>query len=123
MLELTYTLSKHLHVWCVTLSFLLFVTRAAWQLKHADILQKRWVKILPHVVDTFLLLSGITLLSILAHYQAVPSWLMLKIPLVVCYIVVALIAFKVEKYRKPLLAIALLIFSFIVYLAVTKPAI
>lgn len=121
MPDLLFLLTKHIHVWCVTLSFLLFVVRAAWHLKQSEQLQRRWVKITPHVIDTVLLITGLILVSLLSLQQATPFWLKLKIALVLVYIISGILAFKLNKGRKVTFGVAIAAFAGIVFLAVTKP--
>ena len=52
---------QYLHISCVLLSYSLFVLRGVWMLKGSPVLQLLGVKIVPHIVDTVLLLSAITL--------------------------------------------------------------
>lgn len=121
MPDFLFLLTKHIHVWCVTLSFLLFVVRAAWHLKQSEQLQRRWVKITPHVIDTLLLITGLILVSLLSLQQATPFWLKLKIALVLVYIISGILAFKLKKSRKLTFGVAIAAFAGIVFLAVTKP--
>ena len=52
---------KHVHLAAITASITLFVLRAGWMAWSPQRLAQRWVKVLPHLVDTVLLLSGIWL--------------------------------------------------------------
>ena len=52
---MTYLLVKHLHITCAVLSGSFFLLRGVWMLLESDALQRRWVKVVPHVVDTVLL--------------------------------------------------------------------
>ena len=56
-----FTALKMIHIGSVILSYLLFFLRGIWMMRDAANLQQRWVKILPHVVDTVLLSSAIAL--------------------------------------------------------------
>ena len=60
-MSVSYSAIKHLHVSAVAVSFALFTLRGAWMLAAPDKLQERWVRIVPHVVDTLLLLSALWL--------------------------------------------------------------
>ncbi len=53
-----YWLIKHLHMAMAGLSLVLFVLRAWWSVTAPQRLQRRWVRVLPHLVDTVLLASG-----------------------------------------------------------------
>ncbi len=58
---MSYILLKHIHLTCVALTFILFSLRGFWMLSESALLQKKWVKIAPHVIDTLLLVSAIAL--------------------------------------------------------------
>jgi uncharacterized membrane protein SirB2 len=46
---------RSVHMTCAALSILGFVIRTIWMLRESPLLQKRAVKIVPHIVDTLLL--------------------------------------------------------------------
>ena len=54
-----YLFIKNLHIASVVLSGCLFLLRGIWMLRESTMLQQRWVKIIPHIVDTLLLTSEI----------------------------------------------------------------
>lgn len=58
---MSYAAVKMIHVTSVIISYLLFSLRSIWMMRGSATLERRWVKIIPHVVDTVLLLSAITL--------------------------------------------------------------
>ncbi|MCK5435542.1 MAG: SirB2 family protein, partial [Nitrosomonadaceae bacterium] len=64
---MSYAALKIIHVISVIFSYLLFMLRGIWMMQNSSILQRRWVKILPHVIDTVLLASAVTLV----HHSAV----------------------------------------------------
>ena len=55
---------KVIHVSCVFLSFCGFFIRGIWMLSGSELLQKRWVKIAPHIIDTTLLASALLMLFV-----------------------------------------------------------
>lgn len=65
-----YLALKHLHVTCVLASGVGFLLRGMWMLAGRP-LSKRWVRILPHVVDTALVASAIALAVISHQYPFV----------------------------------------------------
>ncbi len=89
-----YIMAKHLHLTAVVLSILLFVIRFIWSQFDASILQKKWVKVVPHIIDTVLLASAIWLCVILSQYPFVQSWLTFKVLGVIAYILLGLVALK-----------------------------
>ena len=56
-----YIAFKHSHMMFAVISGLFFLVRGCWMLMDSGMLQKKWVKILPHVNDTLLLLCAIVL--------------------------------------------------------------
>lgn len=92
-----YMIAKHLHLTAVGLSILFFVFRFIWSQFDASSLSKKWVKILPHVIDTVLLASAIWLCILLSQYPFVNAWLTFKVIGVVLYIVFGLFALKKAK--------------------------
>lgn len=116
---------KYIHISCVLISYLLFFVRGVWMLRTNPILQQRWMKIVPHVVDSALLLSAIMLATLLSISPLSSSWLMAKIIALLLYILLGTIAIKRGKTRKTRLAAwlaAQLVFIYIVTVALTHNA-
>lgn len=85
-------------------------------------LQQRWMKIVPHVVDTALLASAITLAWQLNISPLDAPWLAAKIIALLLYIIVGSIALKRGKTKHVRLIAWLIaqgIFFYIVSVAVT----
>lgn len=89
-----YPLIKNLHLLTVAVTILLFLLRFYWQRTGSAMLQRRWVRILPHVNDTLLLLSGASLVMITHFYPFSPqgSWLTEKLLGVIIYIALGSVA-------------------------------
>ena len=92
-----YAIVKHLHLTAIAVSVILFILRFYWLNRDAEKLQKKWVKVLPHIVDTVLLLSALSLCVILQQYPFVNSWLTDKIFGLIGYIGFGLLALKLGK--------------------------
>ncbi|MCV2886662.1 SirB2 family protein [Aestuariibacter sp. AA17] len=92
-----YMMVKHIHLTAVALSILFFIVRFFWSLRQSPMMEKKWVKITPHIVDTVLLASAIGLCFILSQYPFVNPWLTDKVIGVVLYIVVGLYALKLAR--------------------------
>jgi uncharacterized membrane protein SirB2 len=113
---------KYFHIGCVLLSYSLFFLRGVWMLRSADKLQHRWVKVLPHIIDTALLLSAVTLAYQLSLSPLSSPWLMTKIVALLLYILLGTIALKRGKTIRIRLAAwfsAQLVFLYIVAVALT----
>ena len=89
-----YKMAKHLHLTAVALSIILFILRFVWSQFNPDFLQKKWVKIVPHVIDTVLLGSALWLCTIISQYPFVDGWVTFKVIGVLAYIIMGMLALK-----------------------------
>jgi len=115
---------KALHITCVALSIGGFVLRMWWKLQAPTLLQHRSVKIVPHVVDTVLLVSGVALAWQLGA-DCVRSWLPAKMVALIAYIVLGTIALRRGPTRTTQIgaaAAAVLVFLYIIAVAIHKDA-
>ncbi len=113
---------KYLHITCALLSYILFMLRGIWMLRASAMLQQRWVRIVPHIIDTLLLLSAIALAWHLALSPLSTPWLMAKIIALLLYIVLGTIAIKRGKtleIRLTAWLTAQLVFLYIVSVALS----
>jgi uncharacterized membrane protein SirB2 len=69
-------------------------------LKESPMLQKKPVRILPHINDTLLLLTAIMLAIVTGFYPFVVGWVTLKVVLLVVYIVLGVFALKRGKTKQ-----------------------
>ena len=121
-----YLTLKTVHVSCVIASYTLFFIRGLWMIGESDLLQRRWVKIVPHVIDTALLASAIALAVTIRQYPFVAPWLTAKIVGLVAYIGLGMIALKRGRSKRMRVATwiaAQVVFFYIVAVALTKSAI
>ena len=115
-------LLKHLHVTCVVLSVSGFVVRGVWMIRESPWLQKKWVRVVPHIIDTILLGSAILLAMQIQQYPFVQNWLTAKVLALVAYIVIGAIGLKYGRTKKIRIAAwlaAIAIFLYIVLVALT----
>ncbi len=120
---MNYELIKMIHVGSVVLSYLLFTLRGFWVISQPPSLQKRWVKILPHVIDTALLVSAITLVIYIQQSPLQDSWLTAKVAGLLVYIGLGMVAMRFGKTRQIRIAAwvaAETVFFYIVLVALTK---
>ena len=118
-----YLFLKYVHVSCVILSGCGFVLRGVWMLADSPLLRQRWVRVFPHVVDTALLASAIALAIISSQYPLAQSWWTAKVIGLIAYIVCGAIALKrgkTKKVRAVFFVVALLIFAYIVLVALNR---
>jgi uncharacterized membrane protein SirB2 len=116
---MSYTLFKHVHVAAATIVVLLFLLRGYWMLAGSPMLDRRWVRIVPHVNDTLLLLAAIGL----ATFTGLVPFVIAKIAGLVLYIVLGTIALKRGR-TKPIRIVAfvaaLAVLAYIFAVAVRK---
>jgi len=89
-------------------------------------LQHHWVKIIPHFIDTTLLLSGIGLIIMLQQYPGTQAWLTAKLVALLIYIIIGSIALKYGKtktIRATAFLLALATFFYLISVALTRTAI
>lgn len=119
---MSYFLLKHIHVSCAGISFVLFFLRGIWSFRNSPILNQRWLKIVPHIVDTLLLASALALAFTIQQYPFVDAWLTAKFFGLVLYIVLGSIALKHGRSKAMRISAwfaALAIFAYIVLVAST----
>lgn len=117
---------KHLHILTVVISITLFILRYWWQYRASPMVNKRWVRIVPHINDTLLLGSGVALVAVTHFWPFTPqgAWLTEKLFGVIIYIVFGFIALgrgqRSQKARAGAFILALVALYVIVELATTK---
>jgi uncharacterized membrane protein SirB2 len=119
----TYLWLKHLHISCVVLSGSLFALRGWWMLQAPHRLQQRWVRVLPHGIDTLLLASAVGLAVWSGQYPLAQDWLTAKVLALLVYIALGSVALKygsTRAMRAWAWVVALLVFAYIVATALRK---
>ena len=118
-----YATLKLIHVSCVVSSYALFFIRGVWMLRDSSLLRRRWVRIVPHVIDTLLLGSAITLALMLRQYPFVADWITAKVVALFGYIGLGMVALRFARTRRTQLAAwlaAQVVFIYIVAVALTR---
>lgn len=111
---------KHLHVACVILSGTGFFLRGLLMLNDSPLAERRWLKILPHVNDTVLLVAALALATMLGQYPFVAAWMTAKVFGLIGYVILGSLALKSGRSKKVRLTcwlLALLVFAYIVSVA------
>ncbi len=118
---------KLIHMSTAFISISLFMLRGFWvfreSAKDKERMTKKWVKILPHVNDTVLLITAVFLTIGINQYPFTHDWLTAKLIALFFYIGFGMFALKraKDKNNKVLFFIlALLTFSYIVGVALTR---
>lgn len=120
---MSYLALKHLHVTCVVLSGLGFCLRGWWMLRESPLRQHRLARILPHIVDTLLLGSALTMAWMSGQYPFVNGWLTAKFFGLLAYILLGMMALKRGRtlaIRTRYFGLAVLAYAYIVSVALTR---
>jgi len=115
-----YLALRHLHITCVIVSGLGFFLRGLAAMFDSPLIDRRWVKTVPHVVDTVLLSSAIGMAVISSQYPFAQSWLTAKLVALVVYILCGVMALRKGRSkatRGAFFVAALLVYSYIVSVA------
>lgn len=121
----SYLLLKHLHVTCVVLSGIGFLLRGWGVLSSAAWVREKWVRVLPHGVDTLLLGSALFMAWISGQYPLAQGWLTGKLLGLLVYIVLGSVALKrgkTQATKAVCFALALLTYAYIVTVALSRQA-
>lgn len=123
MLAEAYLGIKHTHIMLAVFSIVFFNFRF-W--KYFLLRRSKWARIVPHIIDTFLLLTGVLLAITLSinPFGAGGGWLAVKLIFMVLYILFAIFAMR-QTLVLPSRLIAYLISNSmamgVVYMALVKP--
>lgn len=115
-----YLALKHLHITCVIVSGLGFFLRGLAAMFDSPLIERRWVKTVPHVVDTVLLSSAISMAVISSQYPFAQSWLTAKLLALVLYILCGVMALRKGRSRTSrgvFFVAALAVYAYIVSVA------
>lgn len=113
---------KSLHLIFIVSSLVSFSGRFALSFIKPELLQNKFLKIAPHIIDTILLVSGITLVIQGGWLEGAFGWIASKLVLLVGYIVFGIIAMRSTSNGKRWGAFvaALACFVGIFVIAITK---
>jgi uncharacterized membrane protein SirB2 len=117
---MSYFALKYVHVGAVIASFSLFFVRGLWMMAAPEKLAARWVRVVPHVIDTILLASAVALVVTTAQYPFVQPWLTAKILALLVYIVLGTVAIRRGRTRRVRVVawiLALIVFGYMVAVA------
>ena len=118
-----YLALKSLHMLCAAISISGFTVRGALRIANSPVLQKKWIRVAPHIVDALLLLSAIGLTLEIHKYPLTTPWLSAKLIGLVVYISLGLVALrfaKTQPIRILAYVFAIITFAYIGMVAVTK---
>lgn len=119
------SLIKLIHVTTVLISISGFVLRGIWVLQDSPKLKQRWVKIVPHINDTLLLATGITLAATIQQYPFVHDWLTAKVIALLIYIGLGFMTLRFGRSKQQRIVTwvaAMLVYAYMLGVAATRQA-
>tara|TARA_R110002049_G_scaffold28779_7_gene98208 strand:- start:1985 stop:2371 length:387 start_codon:yes stop_codon:yes gene_type:complete len=120
---MSYFAIKHLHMLLALISIAGFVLRGVWMMLDSRLLEARVVRILPHVIDTLLLVSAIMLATMISQYPLTAGWVTAKVVGLVAYIALGMIALRrgrTKGIRVVAFIGAIVVFAWIASVAFSK---
>lgn len=120
-----YTAIKHSHLLFVAITLILFNFRYFWKLFAPQKPLHKIFRIIPHINDTLLLITGVMMAYSVAYIPfRNANWLGAKLVLLVFFIIFGLFAIKAPaRSNKAIInyVLAMLSVATIIYLAIAKP--
>jgi uncharacterized membrane protein SirB2 len=113
-------LVRHLHILLAYVTLASFAVRGVLSLLESPVLRERWVRTVPHVIDTLLLVFGVTLAI---HYRMSPlvhHWLGVKILMLFVYIGLGIVAMRARRRPIKLAALVGAVASILFIIAVAR---
>ena len=117
-----WTIVKPLHVAFALLTAASFAVRGYWMLTRSARLDARMTRMLPHVVDSLLLLTGLAMAVRLSVSPFAHPWFAAKLTAIVAYIVVGHVALKrgrSHRQRAVAFAVSLALLGYVFAVALT----
>ena len=118
-----YLAVKYVHVISVVLSLTGFFLRGILMMRDSSLLGARWIKVVPHINDTVLLVAALLLAAMSGQYPFVVGWVTAKVLGVIAYIILGALALRDASTRRMRIAswfASLAVFGWIVSVALTR---
>lgn len=118
-----FTLIKYVHLASVVLSLTGFVLRGILMIRASPLMNARWIKVLPHINDTVLLVAALSLAVMSDQYPFVENWVTAKVLGVIAYIILGALALRdanTLQMRVVCWLAAMAVFGWIVSVALTR---
>lgn len=119
------SLIKLIHVLTAVISIGGFTIRGLLAINDSPLLKHRWVKIVPHINDTILLATGITLAATIHQYPFVHGWLTAKVIALLVYIGLGFMTLRFGRSKQQRIITwlaAILVFTYMLGVATTRQA-
>ena len=120
---MSYLATKYLHTVVALLTISGFVLRGFWMVRESPLLEHRLTRIAPHVIDTVLLVSGVTMLAMLSLNPLTEAWLVAKFAGLLVYILLGTLAIRrgpTKETRIVALVAAVAVFAWVIGVALAK---
>ena len=120
---MAYLFIKQLHTLSAALTIAGFVIRGTWMMTGSDKLRHPVTRILPHIVDTVFLLSGVAMLVMVSLNPLTQNWLLAKFTGLILYILLGTVAIRrgpTREIRTLAFVAALFTFAYVVGVALSK---
>ena len=108
-----YQTIKLLHVSAALLTITGFLVRGFWMMSESRLLQHKLTRVLPHIIDTIFLASGIYLVVQIGGGVLTETWMIVKIAGLIVYIVLGIIALR--RGRTPAIRLTAFVAAIAVY--------
>ena len=118
-----YLTVKYVHVISVILSLAGFFLRGILMMRDSPLLGARWVRVMPHINDTVLLVAALSLAAMTTQYPFVADWVTAKVLGVIAYIILGSLALRDAGTRRMRIVCwfaSLAVFGWIVSVALTR---
>lgn len=118
-----YLIIKYFHTALAALTISGFLLRGVLALTGSELLNKRVIRIAPHIIDTLFLAAGIALVFMLNLNPMQHSWLLAKFAGLIAYIGLGMVALRFGRSRDIKIVAfvgAVAVFAYIVGVALSK---
>ncbi len=118
-----YQAIKLIHIGTALLTVGGFLLRGFWMLRSSPLLEQKAARILPHIIDTLFLLSGVVLVVQLGGNVMIQPWMLVKVAALVAYIILGTIALrrgKTLQIRATAFVAALAVFAYAYGVAIAR---
>jgi uncharacterized membrane protein SirB2 len=118
-----YSIIKHLHITLAIISIGGFIIRGGLKIAGSRLMNKKWIKIIPHIIDTALLSCGLFMAFILGLTLSNSAWLMAKMIALLAYITFGMITLRFAKtnaLRSISYGLAIACFGYMLLVAKTR---
>ena len=120
---MTYLLIKHAHTLLAGLTLSGFVVRGVWMITGSDKLRHPATRVLPHILDSAFLLSGIAMLVMVSLNPLTQGWLLAKFAGLTIYVLLGTVAIRrgpTLETRSLAFVAAVAAFAYVVGVALSK---